>query len=306
MAKYISPSDIIADKEFEIFGVKVKEYLLTNHNVNGITLPTKRVKPLKGITIHNTNDLANIEDDGRNYTASTVNGNMRTVRVHYYVDDLYIWQNLDESLQNWTCTDGNGDGNATTIAIECIMKNSYDTESLKAMDNCARLTAYLCVKYKLTTNDVYTHTYWLHMRDKDSVSKCGDKDKICTTRHSYKTCPTFIIPQWDKFLALVNKYIAEMGGKVVVKPSIPTTSPTTKTSTLPYKVKVIDTDKAGLNVRSGSGVNNPIVTTIKYGEVYTVVDEVKVGGSTWGLLKAYKEKRNGWINVGENYVTKVK
>ena len=306
MAKYISPSDIIADKEFEIFGVKVKEYLLANHNINSINLPSKRVKPLKGITIHNTNDLANIEDDGRNYTASTVNGNMRTVRVHYYVDDLYIWQNLDESLQNWTCTDGNGDGNATTIAIECIMKNSYDTESLKAMDNCARLTAYLCVKYKLSTDDVYTHTYWLHMRDKDSISKCGDKDKICTARHSYKTCPTFIIPQWDKFLALVNKYIAEMGGKVVAKPSKPTT-PTLSppiTSTLPCKVKVID--RTGLNVRSGSGVNNPIVTTIKYGEVYTVVDEVKVGSSTWGLLKAYKEKRNGWINVGENYVTKVK
>ena len=306
MAKYISPSDIIADKEFEIFGVKVKEYLLANHNVNGITLPTKRVKPLKGITIHNTNDLANIEDDGRNYTASTVNGNMRTVRVHYYVDDLYIWQNLDESLQNWTCTDGNGDGNATTIAIECIMKNSYDAESLKAMDNCARQTAYLCVKYKLSTDDVYTHTYWLHMRDKDSISKCGDKDKICTARHSYKTCPTFIIPQWDKFLALVNKYIAEMGGKVVVKPSTPTTPPTTTTSKFPYQIKVIDTDKAGLNVRSGSGVNNPIVTTIKYGEVYTVVDEVKVGGSTWGLLKAYKEKRNGWINLSNRYVEKIK
>ena len=62
MAKYISPSDIIADKEFEIFGVKVKEYLLANHNINSISLPSKRVKPLKGITIHNTNDLANIED----------------------------------------------------------------------------------------------------------------------------------------------------------------------------------------------------------------------------------------------------
>ena len=306
MAKYISPSDIIADKEFEIFGVKVKEYLIANHNVNGITLPSKRVKPLRGITIHNTNDLANIEDDGRNYTASTVNGNMRTVRVHYYVDDLYIWQNLDESLQNWTCTDGNGDGNATTIAIECIMKNSYDTESLKAMDNCARLTAYLCVKYKLTTDDVYTHTYWLHMRDKDSISKCGDKDKICTARHSYKTCPTFIIPQWDKFLALVNKYIAEIGGKVVVKPSTPTTPPPTTTSKFPYQIKVIDTDKSGLNVRSGSGAYYPIVTTVKYGEVYTIVDEKIVGNSTWGLLKSYSTKRNGWINVGENYVTKIK
>lgn len=299
MAKYISPSDIIADKEFEIFGVKVKEYLIANHNVNGITLPTKRVKPLKGITIHNTNDLANIEDDGRNYTASTVNGNMRTVRVHYYVDDIYAWQNLDESMQNWTCTDGNGDGNATTIAIECIMRNSYDAESLKAMDNCARLTAYLCVKYKLTTDDVYTHTYWLHMRDKDSVSKCGDKDKICTTRHSYKTCPTFIIPQWDKFLTLVNKYISEMGGKVAIKPSTPT-PPANITSILPYKVKVVD--RTGLNVRKNAGVNNPIVTTIKYGEIYTIVDEVKVGSAIWGKLKSGA----GFINVGEKYVTKIK
>lgn len=307
MAKYINPSDIIADKEFEIFGVKVKEYLITNHNINGITLPTKRVKPLKGITIHNTNDLANIEDDGRNYTASTVNGNMRTVRVHYYVDDLYAWQNLDESLQNWTCTDGNGDGNATTIAIECIMRNSYDTESLKAMDNCARLTAYLCVKYKLTTDNVYTHTYWLHMRDKDNISKCGDKDKICTTRHSYKTCPTFIIPQWDKFLALVNKYITEMGGKVAVKPSKPTipTPPTSTTSTLPYQVRIID--KTGLNVRCGAGVNYPVVACTNYNEIYTIVDEIQIGNSKWGLLKSYKNGRNGWINVTEGrYVTKVK
>ena len=301
MNKYINPSDCKADREFEINGVKVKEYLIANHNINNISLPSKRIKPLRGITIHNTVDLANIEDDGRNYTASTVNGNMRTVRVHYYVDDLYAWQNLDESMQNWTCTDGNGDGNATTIAIECIMKSPYDTESLKAMDNCARLTAYLCKKYNLTVDDIYTHTYWLHMRDKDSISKCGDKDKICTTRHSYKTCPLYIIPQWDKFLELVVKYYSGAKSK---KENNQDTTNTSTTSSLPYKVKVID--RTGLNVRKGAGVNNPIVTTIKYGEVYTVVAETKAGSSTWGLLKAYKEKRNGWINLSNHYVEKIK
>ena len=301
MAKYLNPSNCVPDNEYIINGVTVKEYLIAKHNINNIDLPSKRVKPLKGITIHNTVDLANIEDDGRNYTASTVNGNMRTVRVHYYVDDIYAWQNLDESMQNWTCTDGNGDGNATTIAIECIMKSPYDTESLKAMDNCARLTAYLCKKYNLTVDDIYTHTYWLHMRDKDSVSECGDKDKICTTRHSYKTCPLYIIPQWDKFLELVVKYYSGAESK---KENNQNNTNTSTTSSLPYKVKVVD--RTGLNVRKGAGVNNPIVTTIKYGEVYTVVAETKVGNSTWGLLKAYKEKRNGWINVGSNYVTKVK
>ena len=88
-----------------------------------------------------------------------------------------------------------------------------------------------------------------------------------------------------------------MGGKVVVNPSTTTTS---TTSALPYKVKVID--RTGLNVRKGAGVNNPIVTTIKYGEVYTVVEEVKVGSATWGKLKSGA----GYINIGSNYVTKVK
>ena len=305
---FLNPKDCKPDKVYTANGVEVYEYLLKNHNINNISLPSKRKSSKVRITIHNTDDLPSIEDDGRNYTAATINDNMKSVRVHFYVDDLRAWQNLELDSQNWSCADGNGNGNATTIAIECIMRNSYDAESLKSMDNCARLTAFLCVKYNLTTDDVYTHTYWLHMRDKDSVSKCGDKDKICTTSHSYKTCPIFIIPQWDKFLALVNKYISEMGGKAVVKPPIPSTStlPTNTNITLPYKVKVIDTDKAGLNVRSGAGVNNPIVTTVKYGEVYTVVSEVKVGSSTWGLLKAYKEKRNGWINLSNRYVEKIK
>ena len=305
MAIYLKP-----DKSYVWNNVPINQYFITEHNVNKIAMPSKRSKKLLGITIHNT-DWINVNSattPAEQYTRACINGNLNSVRVHYYVDNTCVWWNLPDEWQGWHAADGSGNGNTATISIECIMRNSYDTESLKSMDNCARLTAYLCVKYNLTTDDVYTHTYWLHMRDKDSVSKCGDKDTICTTRHSYKTCPIFIIPQWDKFLALVNKYIAEMGGKVVAKPSTPSTStpPVSTNTTLPYKVKIIDTDKAGLNVRSGAGVNNPVVTTVKYGEVYTVVDEVKVGSSTWGLLKAYKEKRNGWINLSNRYVEKIK
>ena len=303
---FLNPKDCKPDKVYTANGVEVYEYLLKNHNINNISLPSKRKSSKVRITIHNTDDLPSIEDDGRNYTAATINDNMKSVRVHFYVDDLRAWQNLELDSQNWSCADGNGNGNATTIAIECIMRNSYDTESLKSMDNCARLTAYLCVKYNLTTDDVYTHTYWLHMRDKDSVSKCGDKDKICTTRHNYKTCPIYIIPQWDKFLALVNKYIAEMGGKVVVKPSTPSTStpPTSTSISLPYKVKVkIDS----LNVRADAGVNNKITCTIRKNEVYTIIEEKKIKNSDgsiaiWGRLKS----KIGWVNVGDKYVTKVK
>ena len=303
---FLNPKDCKPDKVYTANGVEVYEYLLKNHNINNISLPSKRKSSKVRITIHNTDDLPNIEDDGRNYTAATINNNMKSVRTHFYVDDLRAWQNLELDSQNWTCADGSGNGNATSIAIECIMKSTNDAESLKSRDNSARLTAGLLKKYNRTTADVYTHTYWLHVRDKDTISKTGTKDEICTARHSYKLCPLYIIPQWDKFLALVNKYLKELGGKVETVETKPN-SPVTSKDTFPYLVKVIDKDKAGLNVRSGSGVNYPVVTTVKYGDVYTIVDEVQIGNSKWGLLKAYKTGRNGWINVTEGkYVTKLK
>ena len=301
MAIYLKP-----DKSYVWNNVPINQYFITEHNVNKIAMPSKRSKKLLGITIHNT-DWINVNSattPAEQYTRACINGNLNSVRVHYYVDNTCVWWNLPDEWQSWHAADGSGNGNTATISIECIMRNSYDTESLKSMDNCARLTAYLCVKYNLTTDDVYTHTYWLHMRDKDTISKTGTKDEICTTRHSYKTCPLYIIPQWDEFLALVNKYLKELGGKVETVETKPIT-PVTSKDTLPYLVKVID--KTGLNVRKGAGVNYPVVTTVKYGDVYTIVDEVQVGNSKWGLLKAYKTGRNGWINVTEGkYVIKVK
>ena len=81
--------------------------------------------------------------------------------------------------------------------------------------------------------------------------------------------------------------------------------PSPTTSTLPYHVRILD--KSGLNVRRGAGITNPIVACANYNEVYTIVDEVQIGNSKWGLLKSYKNGRNGWINVTEGkYVTKVK
>ena len=304
---YLNPKDCKPDKIYTVNGVEVYEYLLKNHNINNISLPSKRTSSEVKITIHNTDDLPNVEDDGRNYTAATINDNMGTVRVHFYVDDIRAWQNLSLDSQNWSCADGNGNGNTATISIECIMRNSYDADSLKSMDNCARLTAYLCKKYGLTVDDIYTHTYWLHIRDNDSVSKCGDKDKICTTKHSYKTCPLYIIPQWDRFLELVVKYYSGAKSKKT-NTSTASTVANSATTAIPYKIKVKDNY---LNVRKDAGVNNPVLLTIKKGEVYTIVEEKKLKNSdgsiaTWGLLKAYQKTRNAWVNVGEKYVIKIK
>ena len=48
---------------------------------------------VKGVTIHNTNDLKNVEEDAEQYTRATwPNANMNDARVHYYVDDINAWQ----------------------------------------------------------------------------------------------------------------------------------------------------------------------------------------------------------------------
>lgn len=64
----------------------------------------------------------------------------------------------------------------------------------------------------------------------------------------------------------------------------------------PYTVKV---DANVLNVRKGAGTNYPIVTTVKKGQVYTIVAESDGSGAKkWGKLKSGV----GWISL--DYVKK--
>lgn len=178
---------LVADRKYDANGVPVNVYYLTEHNTNRIALPSKRTKSLIGITIHNTDwiSVASNTTPAEQYTRATVNGNMGDVRVHYYCDDRCAWQNLPDDWCGWHAADGDGVGNTQTIAIECIMRNSKDTQSLKSEDNCAKLTAYLLKKYGLTINDVYTHQHW----------------------YSRKKCPLYILPHWNDFLNKVKKYL---------------------------------------------------------------------------------------------------
>ena len=192
---------LIPDKTSTVNGVTVKEYNLINHNPNRIAMPQKRTKKLMGVTIHNTDAIkaANGTTMAEQYTRATYNGNMNTVRVHYYIDDKEAWQNLPLDWQGWHAADGSGNGNTATISIECI------GNSEKAEDNTARITAWLLYSNGLTTNDLYTHTYWLNVRDGRGANL--SKDERCCLSHPYKVCPIYIIPHWKDFVTKVQKYI---------------------------------------------------------------------------------------------------
>lgn len=199
-------------------GVKINEYLLTRHNPNRIAMPSVSMEgKIIGVTVHNTAWITTAAGTtpAEQYTRATVNGNMKDVRVHYYVDNVYTWQNLPLSLSGWHAADGSGNGNRRTIAIECIMSSAYNSTDKKSEDNCARLAAALLKKYGLDINHLYTHTHWLNVRD----GKSGTVDYLNTTRNPYKMCPAYILPHWAEFKKKVQGY---MSFATTPTPSAPT------------------------------------------------------------------------------------
>lgn len=201
------------DKTSKWNGLTVNEYLLTKHNPNKIDMPWAAMpeKPI-GITVHNT-DWINVSSSttpAEQYTRATYNGNMGSVRVHFYVDNKCAWQNLPLNLSSWHAADGDGDGNRKTISIECIMKNSTDSTSLKSEDNCAKLVAYLLNKYNMTVEkNLFTHSYWLNYVD----GRRGDIDTMNTMKRDGKNCPAYILPHWDNFKKKVQKELDKIQGK---------------------------------------------------------------------------------------------
>lgn len=157
---------------------------------------------VKGVTIHNTNDLKNVEEDAEQYTRATwPNANMNNARVHYYVDDINAWQNLREDEVGWHAGDGRKatGGNETTLSIEIIMDGSGSKEDLKAEENGVLLAALLLKKHGLSVNELYTHNHWM-----------GHPDSI--VQGARKNCPLYILPHWAQFKQKVAAKLTELNG----------------------------------------------------------------------------------------------
>ena len=68
----------------------------------------------------------------------------------------------------------------------------------------------------------------------------------------------------------------------------------------PYKVKI---NVGLLIVRKGPGREYDEVGVVKENDAFVIVEEViNKNGEVWGLLKAFRRERNGWINL--KYVCK--
>lgn len=280
---------LIPDNTISMGGVLVNYYPLTEHNPKRIAMPGKMTKSIIGVTIHNTDAIkaASGTTMAEQYTRATVNGNMNSVRVHYYVDNVGAWQNLPLTQQGWHAADGNGNGNTRTIAIECIMSGKGTAEDKAADDNAARIAADLLKTYGLGIDCLFTHTHWLNVRD----GRKGTVDQLNVMRHPYKMCPLYILPHWQEFKSKVAAYMGE-----AAKPAEPMQQ---DFEPVQFLVKIVDDD---LNIRSGAGTEFPVVGKVYKGYVFTIVETARAkDGGTWGRLKSGA----GWINIGDGYCKRV-
>ena len=267
----------------------------------------------KSVTIHNTNDLANVYDDGEQYTRATFNQNMNSSRVHFFVDDTGGWQNLKAGTGmvpsdpvgaaevSWHSGDGSvvDGGNMTSLSIEVIMNESAEHDKI-ARDNGARLAAWLLWKNGLTIDKLVTHTYWVN---KSVGKKFADVDEQCCNPISGKKwCPTYIfgssnkttaMNNWKAFKALVKSYLDALNGGAATAPSTKPVAPGPSAPEIkvPYKVRITATD---LRIRKGPGTNTAIVQKAIAPGVYTIVSEATGEGATkWGKLKSGV----GWVSL---------
>ena len=209
----------------------------------------------------------------QNWNKSTYN----RACVHAFIDgnNGKVYQTLPWNHRGWHC---GGTANNTHIGVEmcepanikyvsgttitCTDKVKARSVVQRTYDNAVLLFAHLCAKYKLDPmKDIISH--------KEGAVK-GVASSHSDPEHLWKQ--------------LGMGYTMDTFRKAVRAAMVKDTS---------YMVK-ITTDT--LNVRKGVGVTHPIVTTVRKGEIYTIIDD----SNGWGKLKS----GSGWINL--KYTQKIK
>lgn len=135
----------------------------------------------------------------------------------------------------------------------------------------------------------------------NSKFNVGDRVKVKSTATHY--APTDGSPQGKPIASFVNGSVytvKQVNGNKLLLDEITSWVWDFDVDKLDNSFKVQITCDT-LNVRSKADFNSSVVTTVKKGDVFTIVEE----SNGLGLLKSYLDKRNGWISMNEKYVKKI-
>ncbi len=226
---------------------KVGDFFRDQRKINGNGVSTY-------LTIHNTGPIKQAKGTtmAEQYSRATYpNGNMGTVRPHYFVDEVEAWYILPEEDVSWHALER---ANTRSLSIEII--------GPKGEENGAKLAAMLMLRHKLPLEKMVTHNYWM-----------GKPNRIVSDGR--KNCPVYILPHWPAFVAKVERYMKEFKGQVPDKPTKPE-------PIISKQVKVIT--KNGLNVREKPTTSSKRLRTLATGTIVEI--EREQGG--WGYAPAHQ------------------
>lgn len=188
LSNEVEPLEDKLENEIQLSDYYKKKYLYgLDINKYFISVDSKKYgEPMdpKYIVIHNTANSASSYNEV-SYLHNSINDTF--ISFHYAVDEEEIWQALPEDINGWHAGDGSSENsyNRNSIGIE-IAKSTIHNDGTKdgAIDNAARLVAYLMEKHGIPIENVITH---------HDVSG--------------KYCPHDIFDRygWDNFIKVVNE-----------------------------------------------------------------------------------------------------
>lgn len=254
-------------------GKLIKEGFITD-KVNGIAINSslkchkvnysnRSSRNVDYIVIHYT---GNSKDNAKNNANYFATGN-RQSSAHFFVDNTNIYQSVELRDVAWHCGTSKkyyhaACRNSNAIGIElCCTAGNYKISD-KTKENGAYLTAVLCKRLGITASQV--DTYILRHYDV-----------------THKNCPAQMVgneKEWKAFKEDVKS--------ILTKGATSKELAEQEQKFIPYLVEIT---ASVLNVRKGAGTNTAVVTSVKQGEVYTIIEE-KNG---WGKLKSGV----GWISL---------
>ena len=152
----------------------------------GTAVPGRKLQSISYITIHNTG-LVDVKANNFHRSLKTQNNasDGRKASWHYTVDDIEIYQEVEDNMEAWHA--GNSVGNKNSIGIEMCQWSDKEKQR-KTYDNAARLVAELMKKHKVSIDKVVQHNHW-------SGKNCPQY--LRENKHGYN---------WNYFIELVKKY----------------------------------------------------------------------------------------------------
>lgn len=236
---------------------------MSNSALVNVVIPSpnysKRTKPITKITVHHMAGNLSVEQCGNIFKPATRKGSS-----NYGIgSDGRVGLYVDESNRAWTSGNAENDQMAVTIEVANNSGAPNWTVSDKAYAKLVDLCVDICKRNGIKF-----------------VNWTGNKNGNLTCHYFFQAtaCPGPYLK--SKMGDLAKQINARLSGAAAEEPK----APAPITPPFPYLVKIM-TDV--LNVRSGVGTQNKITTTVRRGQVYTIVDEV----SGWGKLKSGA----GWI-----------